>query len=173
MLTVKTRKHFWGGPLDQREYSSGRWQQWHKEHTGCIISLKGIILIVSVALKSFDLGSLCWLTFGRKSTVSWEIPSCLDLMPNTQSLKEDASKYQSVTVCNSIDLMPNTQSLKEDASKYQLVTVCNSIKANNTLKASKVGHCASWFSWLRCLQLWHKAYSSGVNDRQLFPCQSS
>ena len=44
-------------------------------------------------LESFDLGSLCWLTFGGKSTVWWEISSCLDLMPKTQSLKEDAGKY--------------------------------------------------------------------------------
>ena len=29
-----------------------------------------------------------------------------------------------------------------------------------TLKASKVGHCASWSSWLSCLQLWHKVYPS-------------
>ena len=60
-------------------------------------------------LESFDLGSLCWLTFGRKSTVWWEISSHLDLMPKTQSLKEDAGKYQ----CNCI------------------------IKANSTLKQVK------------------------------------
>ena len=29
-------------------------------------------------LESFDLGSLCWLTFGGKSTVSWENSSRLD-----------------------------------------------------------------------------------------------
>ena len=52
-------------------------------------------------------------------------------------------------------------------SKYQSVTVGVTCKANNTLKASKVGPCASWSSWLSCLQLWHKAYRSGVNDRQL------
>ena len=50
-----------------------------------------IYKIVSVAPKNFDLGSLCWLTFSRKSTVWWKISSHLDLMPITQSLKEDAS----------------------------------------------------------------------------------
>ena len=63
--------------------------------------------------------------------------------------------------------MPITWSLKEDASKYQLVTVGVTFKANSTLKTSKVGHCASWSSWLNCLQLWHKANPCGVNDRQL------
>ena len=71
---------------------------------------------MSVALKSFD--SLCWLTFGGKSTVWQEISSHLDLKAITWSLKEDVSKYQ-------------------------LVTVSVTFKANNTLKASKVGHCAS------------------------------
>ena len=89
-------------------------------------------------LESFDLGSLCWLTFGGKSTVWQEISSRLELMPKTRSLKEDAGKYQCIT-----------------------------FKANNTLKASKVGHCALWSSWISCLQLWHKAYPSGGSDRQL------
>ena len=93
-------------------------------------------------LDSFDLGSMCWLTFGRKSTVWWEISSRLDLMPKTQSLKEDVSKLS-------------------------MVTVGVTFKANNTLKASKVGHCALWSSRLSCLQLWHKAYPSGGSDRQL------
>ena len=44
-------------------------------------------------LESFDLGSLCWLTFGGKSTVWQEISSRLDLMPKTRSLKEDVGKY--------------------------------------------------------------------------------
>ena len=92
-------------------------------------------------LESFDLGSLCWLTFGGKSTVWQEISSRLDLKPKTWSLKEDASKLS-------------------------MVTVNVTFKAN-TLKASKVGHCASWSSWLSCLQLWHKVYPSGGNDRQL------
>ena len=93
-------------------------------------------------LESFDLDSLCCLTFGRKSTVWQEISSCLDLIPKTQSLKEDMGKYQ-------------------------LVTISVTFKANNTLKVSKVEHCASWSSWFSCLQLWHKAYSSGGSDRQL------
>ena len=63
--------------------------------------------------------------------------------------------------------MPKTRSLKEDVSKYQSVTVSVTFKANNTLKASKLGHCASWSSWLSSLQLWHKAYPSGGSDRQL------
>ena len=92
-------------------------------------------------LESFDLGSLCWLTFGGKSTVWQEIPSCLDLKPKTRSLKEDVSKLS-------------------------MVTVSVTFKAN-TLKANKVGHCDSWSSWLSCFQLWHKAYLSGGSDRQL------
>ena len=89
-------------------------------------------------LESFGLGSLCWLNFGGKSTVWWEISSHVDLMSKTQSLKENVGKYQCIT-----------------------------FKANNTLRASKVGHCASWSSWISCLQLWHKAYPSGGSDRQL------
>ena len=85
-------------------------------------------------LESFDLGSLCCLTFGRKSTVWWQISSRLDLKPKTQSLKEDASKLS-------------------------MVTASVTFKAN-TLKACKVGHCASWSSWLSCVL-------SGVSDRQL------
>ena len=92
-------------------------------------------------LESFDVGSLCWLTFGGKSTVWQEISSHLDLMPKTQSLKEDVSKYK-------------------------LATVSITFKAN-TVKASKVGYWALWSSWLSCLQLWHKAYPSGGSDRQL------
>ena len=92
-------------------------------------------------LESFDLGSLCWLTFGRKSTVWREISSCLDLMPKTRSLKEDTGKYI--------------------------------ISLKQTLKASKVGHCALWSSWLSCLQLWHKAYPSGGSDRQLILAKDS
>ena len=38
------------------------------QHTGCIISLKGIYRSCQWLLESFDLGSLCWLTFGGKST---------------------------------------------------------------------------------------------------------
>ena len=55
-----------------------------------------------MALKSFDLGSLCWLTFGGKSTVWREISSRLELKPITWSLKEDASKYQSVSVSGTV-----------------------------------------------------------------------
>ena len=44
-------------------------------------------------LESFDLGSLCWLTFGGKSIGWQEISSRLDLMPKTWSLKEDMGKY--------------------------------------------------------------------------------
>ena len=90
---------------------------------------------MSVLLERADLGSLCWLTFGGKSTVWWEISSHLDYMPITQSFNEGEYKIN------------------------------NNIKA--TLKASKVGHCAMWSSWLSCLQLWHKGYPSGGSDRQL------
>ena len=41
-------------------------------------------------LKSCDLGSLCGLTFSRKSTVWQEISSRLDFSPNTWSIKEYA-----------------------------------------------------------------------------------
>ena len=47
----------------------------------------------------------------------------------------------------------------------QSVTI--TVKAFKTLKSSKVGHCASWSSWLSCLQLWHKVYPSGCSDRRL------
>ena len=55
----------------------------------------------------------------------------------------------------------------EDVSKYQSVTVGVTFKANNTLKASKVGHCALWSSWLSCLQLWHEAYFWHVRNTYL------
>ena len=64
---------------------------------------------------------------------------------------------------NRTSLMPKTWSLKEDTCKYQCITS----KANSTLKASKVGHCALWSSWISSLQLWHKTYPSGGSDRQL------
>ena len=35
-------------------------------HTGCIISFKGTYRSCQWLLESFDLGSLCWLTFGGK-----------------------------------------------------------------------------------------------------------
>ena len=44
-------------------------------------------------LESFDLGPLCWLTFGGKSTAWQEISSHLDLILKTRSLKEDVGKY--------------------------------------------------------------------------------
>ena len=47
-------------------------------HTGCIISFKGSYRLCQWFLESFDLGSLCWLTFGGKSTGWWEISSCLE-----------------------------------------------------------------------------------------------
>ena len=54
---------------DQREVQQGTVAsvtQGH--HTGCIVSLKGTYRSCQWLLESFDLGSLCWLTFGRKST---------------------------------------------------------------------------------------------------------
>ena len=63
------------------------------QHTGCIISFKGTYRSSQWLLESFDLGSLCWLTFGGKSTGWWEISSHLDYIPKTQSLNEDVSKY--------------------------------------------------------------------------------
>ena len=62
--------------------------------------------------------------------------------------------------------MPKTRSLKEERVKIGQI-----IKA--TLKASKVGHCALWSSWLSCLQLWHKAYPSGGSDRWLLLAKDS
>ena len=52
-------------------------------------------------------------------------------------------------ISSHLDLMPKTRSLKEDMGNYQCITP----KTNSTLKASKVGHCASWSSWISCLQL--------------------
>ena len=46
---------------------------------------------------------------------------------------------------------PNTWSLKEDARLLIAVGTAYT-QTNNTLKASKVGHCASWSSWFElCL----------------------
>ena len=75
------------------------------------------------------------------------------------------SQTPSIAITVMSSTLLKTWSLKEDASKYQSIKS----KQTNTLKASKVGHCALWSSWLSCLQLWHKAYPSGVNDRELFP----
>ena len=47
-------------------------------HTSCIVSFKGTYRLCQWLLESFDLGSLCWLTFGGKSTGWWEISSRLD-----------------------------------------------------------------------------------------------
>ena len=83
-----------GGPRDQQEVQQGTVAsvtQGH--HTGCIVPFKGTYRSCQWLLESFDLGSLCWLTFGRKSTGWQEISSHLDYMPKTQSLNEDASKY--------------------------------------------------------------------------------
>ena len=38
------------------------------QHTGCMVSLKGTYRSCQWLSESFDLGSLCWLTFGGKST---------------------------------------------------------------------------------------------------------
>ena len=65
------------------------------QHTGCIVSFKGTYRSCQWLLESFDRGSLCWLTFGRKSTGWRKISSHLDYMPKTRSLNEDASKYMS------------------------------------------------------------------------------
>ena len=65
------------------------------QHTGCIVSFKGTYRSCQWLLESFDLGSLCWLTFGGKSTDWWEISSRLDYMPKTWFLKEEVSKYMS------------------------------------------------------------------------------
>ena len=80
--------------MDQQEVQQGTVASVTQgQHTGCIISFKGTYRSCQWLLESFDLGSLCWLTFGGKSTGWWEISSCLDYMPKTQSLNEDASKY--------------------------------------------------------------------------------
>ena len=110
-------------------------------HTGCIISLKGTYRSCQWLLESFDLGSLCWLTFGRKST--------------------ECSKFKPLRL-----IAPKLSPLRR-----RQVNICQAIKA--TLKASKGGHCASWSSWLSCLQLWHKAYPSGGSDRWLLLAKDS
>ena len=65
--------------VDQREVQQGTVAsvtQGH--HTGCIVSFKGTYRSCQWLLESFDLGSLCWLTFGGKSTGWQEISSRLD-----------------------------------------------------------------------------------------------
>ena len=104
-------------------------------HSGCIIHLREIYRSCQCLLERADLGSLCWLTFGGKSTDWQKISSRLDYMPITRSLKEGEYKIN--------------------------------INIKATLKASEVGHSASWSSWLSCLQSWHKAYPSGGSDRWL------
>ena len=55
--------------VDQREVQQGTVAsvtQGH--HTGCIVSFKGTYRSCQWLLESFDLGALCWLTFGGKST---------------------------------------------------------------------------------------------------------
>ena len=110
-------------------------------HTGCIVSLKGTYRSCQWLLESFDLASLCWLTFDGKST--------------------ECSKFKPLRL-----IAPKLSPLRR-----RRVNICQTIKA--TLKASKVGHCASWSSWLSCLQSWHKAYSSGGSDRQLLLAKDS
>ena len=53
-------------------------------------------MIVSVALKSFDLGSLCWLTFSEESTVGGKYQPSKSKPIKTWSLKEDMRKYSKV-----------------------------------------------------------------------------
>ena len=48
---------------------------------------------MSVALKSFDLGSLCWLTFSKESTLGGKYQLSRSKPIKTQSLKEDTRKY--------------------------------------------------------------------------------
>ena len=48
---------------------------------------------MSVALKSFDLGSLCWLTFSKESTVGRKYQPSKSKPIKTWSLKEDTRKY--------------------------------------------------------------------------------
>ena len=58
------------GPLRISEkYSRGRWQQRHKDNTQVVsFHYKGIYRSCQWLLESLDLGSLCWLIFGGKST---------------------------------------------------------------------------------------------------------
>ena len=53
---------------------------------------------MSVALKSFDLGSLCWLTFSEESTVGGKIKPSRSKPCKTWSLKEDMRKYRKAVV---------------------------------------------------------------------------
>ena len=59
-----------GGPLRISEkYSRGRWRKWHKDNTQVVsFHYKGIYRSCQWLLESLDLGSLCWLIFGGKST---------------------------------------------------------------------------------------------------------
>ena len=59
-----------GGPLRISEkYSRGRWHKWHKDITQVVsFHYKGKYRSCQWLLESLDLGSLCWLIFGGKST---------------------------------------------------------------------------------------------------------
>ena len=61
------------------------------QHPGCIIPLKGTYRLCQWLLESLDLGSLCWLIFGRKSTEYSKFKP-IRLMPQTRSLKEERVK---------------------------------------------------------------------------------
>ena len=77
-------------------------------------------MIVSVALMSFHLGSLCWLTFSEESTD-----------------------------CGENKLLSKAQLLGPLIEGTEINTSSRCcIKATNTLNQSKVGHCASWSSEL-------------------------
>ena len=55
--------------VDQREVQQGTVAQVTQgQHPGCIIPLKGTYRSCQWLLESLDLGSLCWLIFGGKST---------------------------------------------------------------------------------------------------------
>ena len=77
-------------------------------------------MIVSVALMSFDLGSLCWLTFSEEST---------DCGKTSRLVKAQI-------------LGPLIKGTEINTSSRCCIQV------TNTLKQSKVGHCASWSSEL-------------------------
>ena len=51
-----------------------------------------------VTLKSFDLGSVCWLIFSEESTVGRKYQPSKSKPCKTRSLKEDMRKYSKAVV---------------------------------------------------------------------------
>ena len=86
---------------DQREVQQGTMAQVTQgQHTGCIIPLQGKYRSCQWLSESRDLGSLCWLIFGGKSTECGKFKAGKTLMPQTRSLKEEGVKIGQIIKSN-------------------------------------------------------------------------